>query len=46
MGHVEVDGACAIGVFQDVVERLDYKAGACVCHDLTPVAQPPRAAAV
>ena len=45
MSHVEIYGASAIGVVQDVVERLDHEAGARVCHDLAPVAQPPRAAA-
>lgn len=44
MGHVEVDGACAICVRQDLTEAVRQHLGASVGHLLPPVHQPARTA--
>ena len=44
MSHVEVDGACAVGICQDLTEAVCQHLGAGVGHLLAPVHQPARAA--
>ena len=43
--HVQVDGASAVGVVQDLAEVLHHRGDALVCDGVAYPGQPPRAAA-